>query len=110
MDANEAPELRFEAVNALAGIVSGLVRTINQHAQRVKLGYRESLADTIPALSDKGRVEIAGLLDQLANQPGPDAVRAAAAKVLRWLRQNDPALQGLAYVKTTQRGNVDVSR
>jgi tyrosinase len=96
MDANEAPELRLEAVNALAGIVSGRVRTINQHAQRVKLGYRESLADTIPALSDKGRVEIAGLLNQIAKQPGPDAVRAAAAKVLGWLRQNDPALQGPA--------------
>ena len=109
MDANEAPELRLEAVNALAGIVSGRVRTINQHAQRVKLGYRESLADTIPALSDKGRVEIAGQLDQLANQPGPDAVRAAAAKVLRWLRHNDPALQ-VPVPRQTQRGNVDVSR
>lgn len=95
IDANEAPELRAEAVNALAGIVSSRVRTINQHAERAKLGYREPLADTLPALSDAGRVEIAGMLDQVANQPGPDAVRAEAAKVLRWLQQNDPALRAL---------------
>jgi hypothetical protein len=94
IDPNEAPELRAEAVNALAGIVSSRVRSINEHAKRAKLGYREPLAETIPALSDAGRIEIAGMLDQVANQPGPDAVRAEAAKVLRWLQSHDPALRG----------------
>ena len=93
-DADESPELRAEAVNSLAGIVSSRVRTINLHAEQARRGVRlQPLANDIPALSDAGRVEIARLLDQVARQPGPDAVRAEAAKVLGWLQQNDPALR-----------------
>lgn len=93
VDTSEVPELRAEALNSLAGIVSSRVRVIQHYNNQVRQGLRpQPVADDIPALTDAGRIEIAAVLSHVASQPGPDVVRAEAARVLRWLQENDPAL------------------